>query len=67
MNNLISRRLIIRSANVKLDPLSYVPCTEYEYRRLIAYEPSNRLKRIKALIEKYREQSNEAYARLIAF
>ena len=67
MNNLISRRLIIRSKSVNTDVLSYVPVTEHDYHRFIAYEPSNTLKRVKVLIDKHKKQFTTDFEKLIAF
>lgn len=62
----ITSNPIIRSRSVAVIPLVYTPDTEKDYLKLIAYEPSNRLRRLRSLIDRYREQEVLRFEHLIA-
>lgn len=59
-----TRELVFSSKLVNVPTLvehTPVPMSQRHYEQLIAYEPSKTVKRLKALITKYREQSQTEF------
>lgn len=57
------KRLLLRSVNIPVKVQEYTPDKEQDYLELIAYEPSDRLKRIRQHADNIRR---EEWEKLIA-